>query len=470
MSRRSSLGALAALLAASLLAGCGQNAPPSVQPPPASMGAAQPGPAVVGAPQPAAPATPAPIPPAGDVTGQPPAPPPALTSALTPQEKYEAALTDALGLLADGKLTEALAALEAGRAAQDTEQIRLEIDKLKLRIERQAAADRTVQDIQAVLSDGKPDEAARLAGSALLQFGGTTVAARLGTLKRQADALLVVQIDDQAARRTRFRAEADAALKEKNLRAAAIALEQTLQYGEDADASRQLDEVRAALSRYDDNRQRAAELRKDPASLEDALALLQEAAKAWDTLQVRAEIDEYTLALQKRRDRLSVADFEVRGEVGIPEAGRTIAEELLPAFKLRFDLMERGQLGKVIEELKLEASSLAQNEDGRREVGRLAKVRYLVLGSVTRLSGLVVNARLVDVRSGLVVQTAKIVAPTPEDLMAQLPQLANLLTMTDEQRVAWEQRQAQQAQAPVQPVAAAAVPPAPEPPVAETPA
>src|SRR5262249_16453731 len=324
--------------------------------------------------------------------------------------------------------------------------------------------------IQAVLAEGKADEAARLAGSALLQFGGTHIAARLGTLKRQADALLVVDINDNATRRARFRAEGDVALKEKNLRAAAIALEQTLQCGDEADLRRQLDEVRAGLARYDDNRQRAAELRKDPATLEDALALLQEAAKAWDTLQVRAEIDEYTLALQKRRDRLSVADFEVAGEVGIPEAGRTVAEELLPAFKSRFDLMERAQLGKVIEELKLEASSLGQNEDSRREVGRLAKVRYLVLGSVTRLSGLVVNARLVDVRSGLVVQTAKVVAPTPDDLMAQLPQLANLLMMTDEQRVAWEQQQAQQAQAPVQPGAQAPVPPAPEPPAAEQPA
>ena len=60
------------------------------------------------------------------------------------------------------------------------------------------------------------------------------------------------------------------------------------------------------------------------------LAVLQDAAKAWDTLQVRQDIDECTLLLQKRRDRVSVADFEVRGELGMPLAGRTVAEELLP--------------------------------------------------------------------------------------------------------------------------------------------
>src|SRR5207237_5586011 len=141
------------------------------------------------------------------------------------------------------------------------------------------------------------------------------------------------------------------------------------------------------------------------AHLEEALASLQEAARAWDTLQVRQEIEDCTLALEKRRDRLSVADFEVRGDVGIPLAGRTLAEELLPAFKPRFDLVERAQLGRVLDELKLEAGDLAANDAGRRELGQLAKVRYLVLGSVTRLSGLTVQARLVDVQTGLIVQT-----------------------------------------------------------------
>src|SRR5947209_3489200 len=120
----------------------------------------------------------------------------------------------------------------------------------------------------------------------------------------------------------------------------------------------------ATLSRYEENRRRAGELRRDPAQLEDALAAYQEAARAWDTLEVRQDIDACTLALQKRRERISVADFEVRGDVGIPAAGHVVAEELLPVFKPRFDLVERGQLGKVVEELRLEGSELADNEEG----------------------------------------------------------------------------------------------------------
>src|SRR5262249_18731469 len=149
-------------------------------------------------------------------------------------------------------------------------------------------------------------------------------------------------------------------------------------------------------SRYDDLRRRAQELRRNPDTLDDALTTLKEAQTAWDTLQIHQDIDDYALALEKRRQCISVAEFEVRGEVGIPLAGRTIAEELLPAFKTRFDVVERAQLAKVVDELKLQAGDLADNDDGRREVGRLARIRYLVLGSISALGGVTVNARLVD--------------------------------------------------------------------------
>src|SRR5439155_19489244 len=104
---------------------------------------------------------------------------------------------------------------------------------------------------------------------------------------------------------------------------------------------------RTSLDRYDELRKKAAELRRDPNNLEDAVAALQDAAKAWDTRQVRQEIDEYSLALQKRRDRISVAAFETRGDIGLADAGKTIAEELLPYLKPRFDLVERAQIDKL---------------------------------------------------------------------------------------------------------------------------
>jgi tetratricopeptide (TPR) repeat protein len=434
-----------ALLAAGVWAlGCGRDESPADRPP------APPAPAVQVPGDAPPPGQPLARPAAWSPDGNPAEPLP--VAERSPQEKYDAALLDALNLLAGRKYGEALDALQSARAVQDTEQIRAWIDKVKKLQEQQAAAEQTVADIKTVLDEGKGDEAGRLAAQGLQQYGGGDTAAALGRLKREADALVLAAVNDDQARRDRLRHEADDALRDKNLRAAAIALEQLLACGEDDAVRRQLDDVRSALGRYDDNRRRAAELRQDPAGLEDALAALQQAAEAWDTLQVRAEIEEYNLALQKRRDRLSVADFELRGDVDPADLGRTVGEELLAAFKGRFDLVERGQLGKLIEELKLGAGDLLDGGKGRAELGRLAKVRYLVVGSITRLSGLLVQTRLVDVRTGLIVQTARVVAATPEELLTQLPQLAAMLQMSDEEKRAYEQKLASQPQ-PTVPVA-----------------
>jgi tetratricopeptide (TPR) repeat protein len=381
---------------------------------------------------------------------------------LTADEKYDAALLAALNLLADQKYSDALAAFETARGIKDTETVQREIERLKGILAERAAAEKTLQDIETVLGDGKAEEASKLAASALLQYGDTEWGPQLAKLKRQADTLIAAGAANEAARRDHFRKEGEAALKDKNLRAAALAFERSLQYGSDADVRKQHDEVRATLARYDDNRKKAAELRQNPANLEEAIALLEDAAKAWDTLQVRQEIQEYTLALQKRRDRVTVADFEVRGDVGVEFFGRTLAEELLPQFKNRYDLVDRSQLGKVLEELKLDPSDLADNDEGRREVGKLAKVRYLVLGSVARLSGLRVNARLVDMDTGLVVQTAQVAARDPGEVVKLVPRLANLLLMTDEQKAVYGRKLAE-AEARVEQVGATAkLPPPPE--------
>src|SRR5262249_7478309 len=176
---------------------------------------------------------------------------------LSVQEKYDAALLDALNQLADKKYTDALAALEAARALRDTEQVQLEIEKVKRLQEQQAAADKAAKDIQTVLDQGRPEDASRLATDALQQFGATDAAEPLTRLKGETAVVAAVQLNDDATRRDRFRQEAEAALRENNLRAAAIAFETALQAGDQPDIRTQLDQVRATLTRYDDARARA---------------------------------------------------------------------------------------------------------------------------------------------------------------------------------------------------------------------
>jgi tetratricopeptide (TPR) repeat protein len=435
------------LLGCTLFTGCGQQPPTS--------DTVAPAPVVVGG-QPKLNPAPAAVP---SGSGQ----PGVVSPEAGAQDKYATALQDAFDLLGQRKYDEALAALESAAKLKDGEFIQIEIKKLRLRIDRNKAGAQAVQDIQAVLDQGKITEAAKLAAAALQEFGASDAAPQLVKLKLQADALASAgATDDKAAQIKALRDQGQAALDAGNLRAAALAFDQALALGDDAGLKKTNDDLHVKLAQYDDNRQKAQELRKDSARLEDAINCLKDAQKAWPSLEVSQDIDEYSTLLQNRRDSLSIANFDVRGEVGIPDADRVLADELLPRFKGKFDLVERAQIAKVLDELKLEAGRLGDNDQDQREVGRIAKVRYLVLGSVTRVGGISVNARLVDVKTGLIVQAAKISAGSPEELLAQLPKLAELLLMTDEQRLAYEADQAKQVQA-IEPVKTdVALPPPPD--------
>lgn len=444
---------LFALVAAGSLIGCGRKAPPVVVPIPNSV-------------------NPNAVNPNGELVASPKsADGPAAAVDPARQEKYEAAMRTAGNLVADQKFADALGVLETAQLVNNTDEVRREIDRVKGLMTRNGEADKAAQEIAGVLRDGNPNDAARLATAALKPFGDGFQAQRLVLLKLQADALVVVDLDDKnadkAARLARFVKEGQAEADDNNYRAALLSFEQAVRAGAGADIQQKLDDMKAKLNRYDELREKAADLRRDPGSLEDALAMLTDAQKAWDTLQIRQDIDDCRLAILRRRDRLGVADFETLGNPGDAIDGPTVAQELLPAFKARFDVVERGQINKLLDELKLQGDDIA-GDDAQRELGRLAGIRYLVLGSVNTRGGVRINARLVEVRTGLVVQTGKIFAKTPDEAMKLLPHLADMLTMSDEDRIALEDKLAKNAMdnavveaAPAQAVAVPAAPPAP---------
>lgn len=375
------------------------------------------------------------------------------------QAEYDAAMLEAVLAESERRYDAALAALEKAKGLQETNAVRQEIERLRALQARQAAAAATTRDIQALVERGQIEQADQLLIKALREYGGTDEAEPLLRLKRQTDALLAAQARDAATRRDKLRQDAETALRESNYRAALLSLDQLLTIGDDAAMRQKRDDIQTRLARYDAARERGLNLQRDPQQLEVALAQFQEAAQAWDTPQVRQDINRCQLALQSRRERLSVADFELRGDFGVPLLGRTYADELLPAFRGRFDLVERGQLASVVRELKIEQSLLANDPQARADLGRLANLRYLIVGSITPVSGITIHARLVDVRTGLIVQTAKLVAATPDEAVRRAPELARLLQMSDQEQLAWEQQQWQQGPPP--PVVVGALPPPP---------
>jgi len=378
---------------------------------------------------------------------------PTLT-ALTGQEKYEAALSKAFLLVAEGKDTEALASMEEAQAVQETDFVKEEIERLSAKIAQTDAAQKTIDDIQEILTAGRPADAAKLAAEALEQYGETDAAETLVNLKRQADALESADLDVQV-RKSRYVEEAEAARKASNLRSAVLSYDQATANGADVATLKETYEpLKTRLQKYDESRAEAARLSKDAYKLEDAVTVLKVAQQNWDTPAVRQEIAEAELAINNRKDRVAVADFEMINDIGIPRAGHAIAEELLGNFRPRFDVVERAQTTALLDELKLTHTALYEDETGRTEFGRLSRARFVVLGSVNRLSGITVNARLVDTQSGLIVQTARIAAATPAEMSNRLPALARMLQMSDDEKRSYEQAVSDQ----TRPVAPQAVP------------
>ena len=392
-------------------------------------------------------------------------PPPFVSAADPNTEEYDAAVTQALTALGDEKYAEALAAFKEARTFKDSDFVRGEIEKLKARTDQQNVADKTVAEIRGVLDAGKAAEASKLATQALGEFGDRGIAPDLLDLQVQASALQSIQAkEDDAARFARLSADGQAALDAKNYRAAAPAFEQALAIKQDPGLADKYRDLKDRLDRYDGFRKQAADLRRDPAQLEQAVDSYREAAKAWDTPQVQQDIDDCMLAIERRRDTLAVADFETAGDLGADGAGRTIAEDLLPQFKQRFDLVDSTRLAAAIADLKLDGPLADPNQ--QRAVADLVKARYLVLGSVRRLGPILVHARLIDTRTGLVVQSGRISADKIEDIVPQLGDLARQLLMSDDEKLAYDQQQAQTAKA-IVPVAADA--PLPPPPAANDP-
>ena len=335
------------------------------------------------------------------------------------EQGYEAALLEAVDFLADRNYTEALASLEKAKKYKDTELVQREIEKVRAVLEQQASADKAVQDIKAVLDDGKPDEAAKLAGQALGQHGDGDRADDLAKLKqagRRGRLRRRRRRHPPARRNSRRRPTPPSPTRTS--RAAAVALEQAVALGADAALSQQLEDVRGKLKVYDENRALAVDLAAIATRLEEGLAYLRKAAAMWDTLQVRQEIDEYRLIIEKRRDRVGVVDFEVRGDVGAAAAGSVVADGAggTPPAALRRGRARAAQPG----DRRAEAGRRrpAHGAAGGREAARFAKARYLVVGSVTPLAGVTVQARLVEAGTGLIVQTARLSVPDHREAAA----------------------------------------------------
>ena len=366
---------------------------------------------------------------------------------LAPAVRQNDAIVAAIGRLLNARWNEALELFRRLPDDGGSEAIRAAISSAQLRADLVADGEQTVAGIRAVLLNGNVAQAAELAAMAAQVYVDEELARPFLALKRQADALIAIGMEP-AARNQRFRKEAEAALKAGNLRAGALALEQIANSSSDPELRRFYAETMLRSRRYDYIMQRAAEWQRNPEQLEEAFSAYQEAAKQWDTLDVRLAIDDVLLALQYRPESVVVLPFDARGDMAITAKARQFTDGLAGVLKTRFTLADRGAFLDACHQLGVRPADLLVEPLARREISRLSQARFAVLGDVTAVNGVVVRAALVDLRSGGVVQTARICAPTPEEAVAQAPHLGTLLLMNDDARAAYERSLAQQAAQP----------------------
>jgi len=121
---------------------------------------------------------------------------------------------------------------------------------------------------------------------------------------------------------------------------------------------------------------------------------------------------------------IAIAEFKVIGKVGTQEAGQAVAELLSTRVdRRRHRLVERTALKAILDEHDLTIAGIVANPSLLKNQ-KLRGVRHVLVGSIVRFGGLTLVARLIDVRTGDVVQAAELQASDIHDLRGELDVLA----------------------------------------------
>jgi len=130
------------------------------------------------------------------------------------------------------------------------------------------------------------------------------------------------------------------------------------------------------------------------------------------------------------KERIAIVDFSEKGDVGIKDVGQTVSELLAAMVSLnKYQLVERSQLAALLKEQDVTMAAAGDNPNALS--GKIKGVRYLLLGTVTKLGKISVTARIVDVQTGDVVRTATATAQDADGLPDALRDLSLSLQLAE---------------------------------------
>jgi len=138
-----------------------------------------------------------------------------------------------------------------------------------------------------------------------------------------------------------------------------------------------------------------------------------------------------------KKPTLAIAPFTVLGDIKVKDAGRILAERLLPQFSGRYEIIDQAELSKFLAQDNLSMSDLVElaGKPGTKSLAkavRLRRVSYLVVGSVSGSPGgsLSITARICDWQRGTARANryAQVGGENWKDLLDRLPLLSGRLT------------------------------------------
>ncbi|HKQ49682.1 MAG TPA: FlgO family outer membrane protein [Phycisphaerae bacterium] len=139
-------------------------------------------------------------------------------------------------------------------------------------------------------------------------------------------------------------------------------------------------------------------------------------------------------AFSAEKKLLAVTEFDVSESVQEPDLGRSISDMLISRLENRYRIVERTQITKILAEHDLVLADVI-SDVGALKGKKLSGIDYLVVGNVARIEGLYISARLLEVNSGIVVQSADVYIADSGATRAGADELASVLQMSREEKL-----------------------------------
>ncbi len=145
----------------------------------------------------------------------------------------------------------------------------------------------------------------------------------------------------------------------------------------------------------------------------------------------------YNVLTSTKKINVAVLEFDVKGDLGIQDAGSIIAEWMINSVHKtnEYNLKERVLLKKILVEQNLGMSGIVDKKTASK-IGQIYGVKGIITGSVIKWGKTIsVTARLIDTDNGSILKTAKVTTTNIEKIPDEIDDLALIIAGKQSERI-----------------------------------